>query len=376
MSDPLVVYAYNVLFGDGVLLEVPEDGGRKFILIDVGNVLIGPGSQDAPLVGSIDDVIARTGGHIALYIMTHEHLDHIQGLLHASNQGRALQIDTVWMTASSDPNYYDTHPDAKRKKRHLQQAVAALESALGAAGLPSGLAALFELNNARKTQDCVDHIRGLNPPNTRFLFRGADLQGLHPFAEASFRILAPEEDTSVYYSEAPAHLGVAAAPAGSAAAPARSMPLAGIDGGVFYELIDRMNHGLAESLFAIDKAENDSSLVVELTWHGRRLLFPGDAEQESWRMMRDHGVLEPVDLLKVGHHGSKNATPPAAILDLILPPERRDSAVAVLSTHPETYPGVPDPPTEALLAERTSTIFRTTDVEPGQPVVVTIEPAD
>jgi hypothetical protein len=91
-----------------------------------------------------------------------------------------------------------------------------------------------------------------------------------------------------------------------------------------------------------------------LEWRGWKLLFPGDAEQESWRMMDEQGVLEPVHLLKIAHHGSWNGTPQGATLDKILPPTPADGRkrYAVVSTCLDTYNGVPDDDTLGLLGGR------------------------
>jgi hypothetical protein len=45
---------------------------------------------------------------------------------------------------------------------------------------------------------------------------------------------------------------------------------------------------------------------------GKKLLFPGDAQIENWRYALSSefaSKLDDVDLYKVGHHGSLNATP-------------------------------------------------------------------
>lgn len=373
MTEAITVYAYNVLFGDALLLEVPDGRETRFILIDVGNVLTGAGGRDQPLLDALDDIVARTNGHVDLYVMTHEHLDHVQGLLYGATQGRTLEVDTVWLTASADPTYYDRFPNARRKRLELLEAVEAFTAVLGTEQVPPGLAAVFEMNNARKTEDYVDHVRQKLAVAERvhYLFRGHPLDGLHPFTEATLRILAPEEDTSDYYGPRRAHLarGVPAAAPGSR----RPVPPPGVDAGAFYQLIDRLNAGLLDSLLAIDRAANDTSLVLELSWRGRRLLFPGDAEQKSWQLMAAHADLQPVDLLKIGHHGSHNATPPSEILDRVLPSARREQAVAVLSTCPDVYPGVPDASTLSLIEERTHVVYRTTEVAPGQPVVIALE---
>ena len=132
------------------------------------------------------------------------------------------------------------------------------------------------------------------------------------------------------------------------------LPPAGVDAGAFYDLVDSRRTGLHDNLLAIDKAANNTSIVFSLEWRGWKLLFPGDAEQESWRMMDEQGVLEPVHLLKIAHHGSWNGTPQGEILDKILPPTRPDDRkrYAVVSTCLETYPGVPDDTTENTLRAR------------------------
>ena len=373
MTDAITVFAYNVRFGDAILVEVPDGGQRRFILIDLGNVLAGTGGENQPLLDALDDIIARTGGKVDLYVMTHEHLDHVQGLLYGAANGRRLQADEVWMTASTEPTYYDRFPGARRKRLELMEAAQRFAETLGSHQLPAGLTAILEMNNARKTADYVNHIRSQLAATDRvhYLFRGRALDRLHAFTETKLRILAPEEDTSAYYG--PRRVSLDAAPPGFVSGSGRQVPPSGVDAGAFYQLIDSMNSGLSDSLLAIDRAANDTSLVLEVTWRGRRLIFPGDAEQRSWQFMAANGDLRPVDLLKVGHHGSHNATPASPILDLILPMARREDAVAVLSTCADVYPSVPDSPTLALIAERTRAIYRTTDVDPGQPIVVALD---
>ncbi|MGE0791788.1 MAG: DNA internalization-related competence protein ComEC/Rec2 [Sandaracinaceae bacterium] len=52
---------------------------------------------------------------------------------------------------------------------------------------------------------------------------------------------------------------------------------------------------------------NDNSLVVELRLGARRFLFTGDAEAHAESILTRLGV-EPVDVLKVGHHGSRTSS--------------------------------------------------------------------
>jgi beta-lactamase superfamily II metal-dependent hydrolase len=381
------VYVYNVLFGDAILVEVPDAGQRRFVLIDVGNVIAGKAGADEPLLTVVEDVIARTGGVVDLYVMTHEHLDHVQGLLYAADHGRRLGARSVWMTASAAPDYYERHSEARRRRTALQSASGAFEAVLGTSAWPPGLAGMHALNLAHPTSAYVDHIRSLTP-RPHYVHRESDLAGTHPFRETELRLLAPEEDTSVYYRRVRAHVPSPQA-RGATRAPTREgtsatdstdstplVPPTGVDGSAFFDLVASMNGGLAESLLSLDKASNNTSLVLELVWRGRRLLFAGDAEQESWRLMVERDLLQPVDFLKVAHHGSRTGRPPAEALDRILPASAHASAVAVLSSHEtEHWKGVPDADAVAELEQRTSTLYRTDSVEPGTPVVIEIAPA-
>ena len=68
---------------------------------------------------------------------------------------------------------------------------------------------------------------------------------------------------------------------------------------------------------ALDHAMNNTSVILLIQAGDRRLLFCGDAQIENWEYAlgfaddREQvlGLLRGVDLYKVGHHGSRNATP-------------------------------------------------------------------
>jgi len=59
-------------------------------------------------------------------------------------------------------------------------------------------------------------------------------------------------------------------------------------------------------------AKNDDSLVLRLRYQDRAVLLPGDAEKEAEReMLAENGQDElQAEVLKIGHHGSKNSTTP------------------------------------------------------------------
>ena len=119
-------------------------------------------------------------------------------------------------------------------------------------------------------------------------------------------------------------------------------------------------------------------LLIE--WEGRRLLFVGDAEWDreykegrrngSWNVMwnlHNNQLGAPIDFLKVGHHGSFNATPwdpddaddaeVNQILNAILPlpkGNKKPTAKCVVSTKRKQYETIPDAKLLTELAKRVS----------------------
>jgi len=63
----------------------------------------------------------------------------------------------------------------------------------------------------------------------------------------------------------------------------------------------------------LDKAMNNTSTILLFEFGGKKLLFPGDAQIENWEYaLNDEQtaeLLKDVCVYKVGHHGSRNATP-------------------------------------------------------------------
>ena len=57
-------------------------------------------------------------------------------------------------------------------------------------------------------------------------------------------------------------------------------------------------------------AKNNDSLVLHLRYGSRSFLLPGDAEKQVEREILSENSVEAIrsDVLKIGHHGSKNST--------------------------------------------------------------------
>ncbi|MET0860821.1 MAG: hypothetical protein ABW091_07320, partial [Microbacterium sp.] len=121
-----------------------------------------------------------------------------------------------------------------------------------------------------------------------------------------------------------------------------SVPPLGVDPGAFFDLQVSRRRNTRRQIMEIDKANNNSSVVLELEWRGWRLLFAGDAELKSWKTMHANG-LKPVHFVKISHHGSHNGTYDD-LLEELMPQQSPDGRErhALVSTHDGDWDNVPD----------------------------------
>jgi hypothetical protein len=108
---------------------------------------------------------------------------------------------------------------------------------------------------------------------------------------------------------------------------------------------------LLELVRIVDDALNNTSVILLFTIGRTRLLFPGDAQIENWqyalklspRSKAIRKALATVDLYKVGHHGSRNATPKTLWGGF---KNRRKGLRTLMSTKAGKFPGRPGSGTE------------------------------
>jgi hypothetical protein len=366
------------------LISLPDrspGGGTtlRHILVDVGNVQSGEGGNDTyfePVLRSIKETL--NSGPLDLYVMTHEHLDHVQGLWYGDNKldpPVRLQVAYAWLTASAEGNaYYQRFPEARRRRLALTEnyrQIQRLLTALGATGqaIPMAVKSLMANNDPKGTERCVAYLRGI-AETTTYVYQGCELRGRHPFHEAQLKILAPQEDVSDYYGRFhPLTLGVTdPSEPGRTPVLKESKAPKGVDEESFRIFLEKRRGGYIDNLLAIDRAANNTSVVFSLTWRGWTLLFAGDAEIRSWQTMEREGMLAPVHFLKVSHHGSKNGTPEGEPLSHMLPREQPDGRdrVALISTFKGAYNNVPDDRITQMLKDRGLTVVEVDkQVRPG-----------
>jgi hypothetical protein len=136
----------------------------------------------------------------------------------------------------------------------------------------------------------------------------------------------------------------------------------------------------------VDDALNNTSLILLVDAGDKRLLLPGDAQIENWswaleaapEAARYRGLLARVDLYKVGHHGSRNATP-KSLFRLWEDDAHRDrKMVALMSTMSGVHgkseaTAVPRGPLVEALGRRMN-LVRTDDLAAGEVSVAVTAP--
>ena len=103
-----------------------------------------------------------------------------------------------------------------------------------------------------------------------------------------------------------------------------------------------------------DNAENhnDMSLVLKVTYGKNTFLFTGDAEKEEENDILQSGADIDCDVLKVGHHGSSNASS-EAFIEAVTP------EICVISVGKDNDYGHPHAVTISRLQRFTDKIYRT-----------------
>jgi hypothetical protein len=376
MADKLLIRAFNVEVGDCIYCRIPK--GRKVggvvddfhMLVDCGSV--GPGSNLVAAVTRLKtELLPDAGGgkkRLDLLVVTHEHKDHIAGF--DPQIFDDIKIESIWMNAAMDP----THPQAGQTLQLHRAATTAMRNiaALNLSLSPElgELVALFGVDN----DDAMEALRetlptqnGITPQYVHAGMDGAQL-GL-PLKDVKITVLGPEKDIDHFYLGADADPNIHALAETGAAFRSGPPKAVAHPANISQSDFRRLQSRMLSSAFAFaelsSKVTNNTSIVLLVEWSGKRLLFVGDAEWDSkfqegkangaWNVMwheRKNSLSSSIDFLKIGHHGSENATPwnegvagsvnePSTILDSILPVSGSPAAKAVVSTKRKNYETIP-----------------------------------
>jgi beta-lactamase superfamily II metal-dependent hydrolase len=144
----------------------------------------------------------------------------------------------------------------------------------------------------------------------------------------------------------------------------------------FRDRLDRMRgEQLLQIVRTLDDQMNNTSLILLFEVFGKKLLFPGDAQIENWSYAledapdadKTRDLLADVDVYKVGHHGSLNATPKRLLWERFKNRNRAGARrlVTLLSTMPGKHGKVANktevPRRPLLAALKAETVLSSTD---------------
>jgi hypothetical protein len=344
----VTIRSYQVGFGDCFLVSFNygEDAKavRRHVLIDFGSTGL-PKKGGFTLDAVARDIKEKTGGKLTAVVATHRHRDHISGF--GGKTGKliaGLNPDVVVQPWTEDP----------RAKPGATAPTTALRDAKGFVGALAAMheVARFSLQEAaalrapRTVKEQIAFLGDDNLANLDAIKTLMDMKGDHVYAfygsksglekvlpGVKVHVLGPptlKQSHAIEQQRAEDHDEFwhlqAMASRRSAATGRPLFPRAArVTGSVlpvetrwFLPRIEAVRGDqLLEIVRILDKQMNNTSVILLFEVGGKKLLFPGDAQLENWMYsLREakeaaavRKLLSKVDVYKVGHHGSLNATP-------------------------------------------------------------------
>lgn len=359
MADPtpkaVHVRAHQCGFGDTLLISFEyakalADGRReRHMLCDFGSTRRPKGGPT--YVQIAEAIAARTDGRLDVIALTHRHKDHIDGFGDKDAAAILAKLEPRLVVRPWTENP-DLPKDAKGPGEVGSKSLGfaanmkagedfvreVSESFQGARGLRGSLAAAAD--HQIPNEDAITQLNEFAEKaelGGRYLYAGQDsgIEKAVPGIEVAVlgpptpdmwpRVTMERADDPEYWISQRRRLrnmlGGAAEPEPAEEADVPDV-VDGIPPGPVRWLVEKMHGEQTSSLLRIvetlDDAMNNTSLILYFTVGRRRLLFPGDAQIENWsyclqeemKVAKKLGAdLGDVDLYKVGHHGSRNATP-------------------------------------------------------------------
>jgi hypothetical protein len=343
----LTVRTYDVGFGDCFLLTFHYARRDRHVLIDFGSMSWPkPKTVRGDYALRIAQAIREDcAGKLDVVVATHRHQDHISGFARNRGRGpgeviRSLSPQLVLQPWTEDPRAPTDATSAARRgfARTLLGMQEVADQVVRAAPRLRG-ERFSELRAQLRTigldnianPDAVENLRTMAPNRYLYHGRSAGLGRLLPGVRT--RVLGPptvEQSASVRRQRQVDadefwHLSesfwqrLAATGRGSAGDsrplfpghPTARLPRSA--GWFRYTVMQEQAESLMSIVRMLDKALNNTSLILLFEVGETVLLFPGDAQYENWMYAlgkpRIRAQLARVNLYKVGHHGSLNATP-------------------------------------------------------------------
>ena len=347
------IFTYQVGFGDCFLLRFVYAKMARHVLIDFGTTGLPPTAEAGRMLVIAKDIAEKCGGKLDVVVATHRHADHISGFATKGGAGSgdiiaALAQDALVLqpwTEAPDLAVDATGPltDDRQGFAARRTSLAAMQALSAAlvddleAQRPRGMAAAtidqlaFIGRDNIANVSAVENLMSMGKQRT-YAYHGLAVKLAKWLPGVNLRVLGPptlqqsetirkqrSSDADEFWQMAPQRLADATALGagreelfpGHPFARASKLPM---EVRWFARRIEAASGDQKLSLVrTLDKAMNNTSLILLFESGGKKLLFPGDAQIENWAYaLAQPGVadlLAGVDLYKVGHHGSRNATP-------------------------------------------------------------------
>ena len=375
----VTIFTYQVGFGDCFLLRFGYPDRNRHVLIDFGTTGLPEDVASDQLLTIAKDITGKCGGRLDAVVATHRHADHISGFAtKADGKGSGDLIRLLKPRVVLQPwtEQLDLAVDAKAPKgvglrslqatqktlKHMhaisQEVLTQLDRKPGAfsARIAGQLRFIGEDNLPNRS--AVKNLAAMSakrvyayhgcPSGLTAILPGVKTHVLGPptlkqteaiskqrtsdsqeFWQLRLRRIA--DDADIATEMAPLFPGRIRANGGK-------LPMS------VRWLANRMKEVRGEQILQIvrslDKQMNNTSLILLFEAGGRKFLFPGDAQIENWRYALSKqkvlDLLADVDLYKVGHHGSRNATPRSlwAKFDKKGPKSKSERLTTIMSTMP------------------------------------------
>jgi beta-lactamase superfamily II metal-dependent hydrolase len=343
----LTVRTYDVGFGDCFLLTFHYASRDRHVLIDFGSMRLPSGKtvKGDYLVKVAEAIKLDCGGKLDALVATHRHQDHISGFERRNGKGpgeiiRSLKPTVVIQPWTEDPKAPKAATAPARRgfaKALLEMQNVATQVVAASAGLNgerfkavrAQLGAIGMDNIANP--DAVANLQSMAP--NRFVYHGSDpglariLPGVKttvlgpPTVEQSSTIKAERStDADEFWHLTTSFWKLLAATKRDHGRTAKALfpghptgPLPRSAGWFKWTVMREQADSLLSIVRMLDKAMNNTSVVLLFEVNGKQLLFPGDAQYENWMYALSKPEIRKrlagVNLYKVGHHGSLNATP-------------------------------------------------------------------
>jgi beta-lactamase superfamily II metal-dependent hydrolase len=339
-SKKVHVRMYNVGLGDCFLLRFPDEhGGERKVLIDCGVHISGPGPRKMTEVVDqiIEDVTDDGTPRIDIVIATHRHRDHVSGF-EAERWGE-VEVGEVWLPWTEHP----TDLEAKKIRDKQSKAGAKAKTALAAFGASPAILQIVDNSLTNAAAMATLQEGWANKPKLRYLppkKRSDQTFTTDLLPGVTVHAMGPSRDPEVIRDMDPPKGGAyelrMAALSGRDANAASIFPktfqLTGEARQKQLDAFDLRDADIAdletladEDAFSvavqIDKAVNGTSLMIMFEVGRAYMLFPGDAQWGTWQNALGDpefkDLLMKTNFLKVGHHGSHNATPKDFVTDVL-----------------------------------------------------------